>query len=200
MKAVIVGLSLMILSSLAYGKNYGLKVGEKAPQIVTKDMEGKTFNLKKDLKAGPTILVFYRGGWCPYCNKQLRDIQKRLLPVAKKHKASVVAISVDLIQEGLKTTKDNKLGFVVLSDSKAKALKDYKVDYKLPADLVKKYKDSYGIDVEASSGEKHHIIAVPAVYVVDQTQKIRYAFVDENYKVRAKVKEVKKALEGLGRS
>jgi peroxiredoxin len=130
------------------------------------------------------VVVFYRGGWCPFCNLQMRSLQTKVLPKLAPLHASIVAISVDLPTEGRKTQQKDNLAFRVVSDPKAKLLDAYKVKYAVPADLVAKYK-AHAIDLEAASGEKHHVIAVPAVYVIDAAGKIVYRYVDENYKVRA---------------
>lgn len=169
-------------------KDYGLSVGTNAPQIQTKDVDGTLFDLKKSLASGPVVLVFYRGGWCPYCNLQLRNLQKKVLPHIGN--AKLVAVSVDKVSEGVKTQKTESLGFSVLSDPDAKILELYRVKYKVPEDLVKKYKSSYDIDLEKSSGKTHHVIAVPAVYVIAQSGKIAFAYVNENYKERADEKDI----------
>lgn len=176
---------------------YGLQTGAAAPQIATKDIDGKSFDLHAEVKKGPVVLVFYRGGWCPYCNLQLRNLEKGISADLKKLGASMVAISVDTVEEGLKTDSKEKLSAVIISDPEAKILGDYKVKFTVPQELVTKYKNEYKIDIEASSGKKHHIIAVPAVYVVDSKGTITYSYVDENYKVRAPEADIVKAVSDL---
>jgi len=174
---------------------YGLKTGSKAPQIATVDVNGKSYDLHSELKKGPVVLIFYRGGWCPYCNLQLRNLEKGIAAEVKNIGASMVAISVDRIEEGLKTNEKEKLTSTIISDPDAKILDSYKVKFKVPEELVSKYKNEYKIDLEAASGRKHHFVAVPAVYVIDGKNDITYAFVDENYKVRAPEADIIKAVK-----
>ena len=58
--------ALFALPLLAQPVKYGLSVGVKAPEIDTRDIDGKNFILTREINAGPVVLVFYRGGWCPY--------------------------------------------------------------------------------------------------------------------------------------
>jgi len=175
----------------------GLGVGAKAPQISTTDIDGKSFDLNQTLSASPVILVFYRGGWCPYCSLQLRKLQLEALPRIKNAGGKLVAISVDKPGRAVEMKKKENLGMTLLSDPRAKILKAYDVDFKVPDDLVEKYIKKYKIDLEAHSGEKHHIIAVPAVYVINKSGELTFSYVNENYKVRAQVEDILKAVESL---
>lgn len=181
------GISILIatFSINLFAKEYGLKVDEIAPAITSKDLNGAHFELASALKKGPALVVFYRGGWCPYCNAQLHSLQKEIVPAFGAKGGLVVAISVDKPSESAKTKTEKKLEMVLVSDPSAKILESYKVAYKMPNDLVKKYLSSYEIDIEKSSGEKHHVIAIPSVFLIGRDGKIVYAYANEDYKVRA---------------
>ncbi len=186
--------SLQSFPEMAFAAEHGLKVGAKAPEISTKDINGKPYQLSSELKRGPVVLVFYRGGWCPHCNTQLRSLEQKVIPKLAAYKASMVAISVDLPQEGLKTASATNLKIPIISDPKAEILGDYNVKYKVPEELVHKYKASYQIDLEKSSGEKHHIIAIPAVFVISEDGKVTFSYANEDYKIRAAENDILKAL------
>ena len=173
------------------------KKGDTAPNISTKDIDGKAFDLSKEVKAGPVVLVFYRGGWCPYCNLQLKQLQNKLIPNIKGFKAQVVAISADQQEEASKTRKNQKLDMTLISDSSAQIVKAYDIVNQVPAKLVKKYKDEYKIDLEKASGKKHHIIPIPAVFIVNKDMKLEFSYINEDYKVRAQIKDIIKALKSL---
>ena len=192
----VINIACMFGSTSAYGE-YGLKLNADAPLFEAVDVLGRKFSLGESLKKGPMVLVFYRGGWCPYCNTQLRSIQANLHPKLKKLGIELVAISVDKISNGLQSSKENQLGFTVVSDPEAKILKKYRLSHKLEPDLVQKYKDSYSIDIEGASGKKHHIIAIPGVFLISKQAKIVWRFVDSNYKVRAKNSDILKAAQSL---
>ncbi|MFH1537349.1 MAG: redoxin domain-containing protein, partial [bacterium] len=174
---------------------YGLKTGIRAPGFKVKTCDDKTYGLKKELKKGPVVLVFYRGGWCPYCSTQLRDLQQNLKEF-KKRGATLAALSVDAVENAKETHEKEKLGFPLLSDPDAEVLEKYRLAFKLGNKSFKQYRSS-GIDIEKASGRKHHQIAVPAVFVIDTGGIIHWAYVNEDYKVRAKIEDILKALDAL---
>lgn len=167
----------------------GLEKGASVPSIDLKDTDGKVVNLMKSKES--TVLVFYRGSWCPYCMKQLESIEKDLSDTIK---ANLVAISVDKLSVAKKMKAKYKLDFQVVSDPKAISLKAFKIANKLDDKLVAKYKSSYKVDVERDSGETHHLVAHPAVYVV-KNGVITFADVNVNYKVRTNNEDILKAIK-----
>lgn len=179
---------LFILPHLVFAIT-GLKKGSSVPQISFKDIEGISVNLLKS--KDPIVLVFFRGSWCPYCMKQLESIEKDL---SDSVKTNLVAISVDNLSVAKKMKDKYKLNFQIVSDPKAKILKAFNIANKLDDKLVKKYKSSYKIDVERASGETHHLVAHPAVFVV-KNGVISFVDVNVNYKVRTDNADILKALE-----
>lgn len=171
----------------------GLSVGVQAPDFTALTHKGEDITLSTINKDGPVVLVFYRGGWCMYCNRQLQEIQSRLEEF-KAQQASVVAISVDLQENAAKSVEEKELGFIVVSNPEANLLEIYNLVYKVPDDLAKKYREEYSIDLEAASGRSDHVIAIPATYVIDAEGKIVYAYANRDYKVRPSLDEILKAL------
>jgi peroxiredoxin len=178
-----------IIPQFAFGM-IGLKVGDTAPDINIKDTEGKVFNFFKNPEV--TIAVFYRGAWCPYCLKQLKNIQSELVEKVSG-KAQIVAISVDKLKIAKKMKRNNNFSFKVLTDPKAKSLKAFNIINKLSDDLVAKYKSSYKIDVEGDSGETHHMLAHPAVFII-KDGKITFADIHKDYKKRTENSKILEAL------
>ena len=128
-------------------------VGEKAPNIILKDTSGAMFKLlaqKKD-----TILVFYRGSWCPYCINQLKSIETDVVKKLNPKTQQLVAISVDKNDVAAKMKRNFKFSFKIISDPMATSLKSYRIINKVSDELVEKYKNSYKIDIERDSG--HHL-------------------------------------------
>jgi peroxiredoxin len=184
-------LLLILLFSTNLFAIEGLKVGESAPSLILKDLAGKTFDLGKEQKK--TVLVFYRGSWCPYCIKQLEGIQKGIVGKIGRG-AQLVAVSVDKKSIAKKMKKKFGFNFPIISDPKAKTLMAFKIVNKINDDLVKKYKGMYKIDVEGDSGEVHHMVAHPAVFII-QKGKIIFSEVNTDYKVRTKNSDILKALK-----
>lgn len=179
-------LTLVMLVSTNYAFSLeGLKVGDKAPAISIETLNGETINFSKLDK---TALVFYRGAWCPYCIKQLDSIQKEVLPKIGD-RSTIIAISVDKKSVAKKMKASRDYGFQVISDPKAKTLKAFNIVNKLDDELVKKYKSAYKIDVEADSGETHHMVAHPAVFIIRDGM-ITYADIHTDYKKRTKNSEI----------
>lgn len=165
----------------------GLQVGDKIPNISLIDTNGKSFDFKKQTKT--TVVVFYRGSWCPYCVKQLKSINSELIEKLNTKTMQLVAVSVDRPKLAKKMKRNFKLNFTVLSDTMANSLKAFKIVNKVDANLVKTYKNSYKIDIEADSGETHHMIAHPAVFIL-KGGKVVYSDVHTNYKERTKNSEI----------
>ncbi len=166
-----------------------LKPPAKAPAVVIQGMDSKPVHLDAILKGKKTAIVFYRGGWCPFCNRQLADLQTAL-PDLNAAGYQLIAISPDLPAELMKSNEKYSLGYTLYSDSKAVAMEAFGVAFRVEPALVDKYKNSYHIDLEAASGETHHILPVPTVYLINQKGQITYIYSNPDYKVRLKGSEL----------
>lgn len=152
------------------------------PDVTVKNTDGETVALRDLVKKKPTVFVFYRGGWCPYCNQHLADLKKIEEDIADMG-YQVFAISADR-PELLKETKDkNELSYTLLSDSPMKATKAFGLAFKVDDATVKRYKE-YGIDLEADSGYDHHILPAPAIYLVGTDGIVDFNYVNPDYKKR----------------
>ena len=190
----IIGMCAISISSA--NEDLGLPVGVQAPDFEAATYDGGQVKLSEITKDGPAVLIFYRGGWCPYCNRQLQELQSRLEEFQSTG-ATIVAISVDRQEKAAESVEGGGLGFTVVSDPEAGLLELYNIVYHVPDELVKKYKEEYKIDLERDSGETHHIIAVPAAFVVNRSGKIVFAYVNEDYKVRVSTDALLEALKNL---
>jgi peroxiredoxin len=167
---------------------FGLKVGDKAPDVSLPDVSGKTESLAALFSQGPTLLIFYRGGWCPFCNLQLHDYAVAK-PEFDRRGVRVVAISVDKPSEEAKTRAKQGVPFPMLSDAKLVAHRAYRVVH-VPGDAERKGMAGYGIDLAAYSGESHGDFAVPAMFLIDRDGTVRFVHVDEDYKTRPSAKQM----------
>jgi peroxiredoxin len=176
---------------------YGLAFGSRAPEFKAASDTGVTYDLEQEIKAGPVVLVFYRGGWCPYCSKQLNEL-KKLYPEIEKRGASLAAISVDRVEKAAETRDKQEIGFPLLSDPDAEIVEKYNLILTLDEATLSKY-ETYGIDVENASGRTHHQIAVPAVFIIGADGHIKWSYVNKDYKVRADNEEILKVLDALNK-
>ena len=159
-----------------------LLLGNALPDVELRTLEGAPIALKDAVGGKPAALVFYRGGWCPYCNLQLsglRLIRKDLDALGFQ----LIAISPDTPAELKKTLDKEALDYRLLSDSSAAAMRAFGVGDEVDAETLKKL-SGYGIDLEKASGERHHVLPVPSVYLVDAKGTLQFSYVHPDYTVR----------------
>lgn len=166
----------------------GLFIGSKAADFKAVDQRGNKIQLKELLKKGKVVIVFYRGYWCPYCNKELSHLQDSLGLILDKG-ATLLAISPEKPESVEKTVEKTKAEYSVLYDEGKKIMKAYKVDYEVPENTVARYRTA-NIDLSPTNGDKGAILPVPAVYIIDKERTITYRFFDADYKKRPSVKEI----------
>lgn len=170
-----------------------LKTGDVINNVEIKNIQGENVKTQMLFKEKPTVLVVYRGGWCPYCNKQLSRLRK----VTKKIEAKgyqLIAVSPDKPESMQASIKKNKIKeYELYSDSKLNLAKALGLAFKVNEQTKEKYKE-YGIDLVKASGETHYSLPVPAVYIVDKDGKIKFRFYEADYKVRLEEKELLKQL------
>lgn len=193
MKKLIIAAAVYFAVPAAFAQNSvtyppGLKTGDAAPLFSIPQANGKTFDLSAALKKGPVVLVFYRGQWCPYCNKYLSRLNDSLQLVKEKG-ASVVAVSPEIQANILKTTEKTKATFPVLHDTGMNVMKSYKVDYAVDEKTITRYKE-YGIDFNEANGSNGTNLPVPATYIIGSNGIIKYVFFNTDYKKRPSIKEI----------
>lgn len=189
MKKIVSLLSLLIvLTASAQEKPEGLFINSKAPDFALKDQYGATVTLKDLRKKGQTVLIFYRGNWCPYCTKALKTYQDSLGQLLTKG-VQVVAITPQG-KEGIDSMVA-KTGavFPILSDEGGKTLEAYQVAFKVDDRTVNRYKMA-GIDLLKTNNQKEATLPVPAVYIINTEGTVTYRYFDDNYKRRVSVKEI----------
>jgi len=172
-------------------------VGDKAPDFELPNAVGEKVKLSDLLAQGPVVLTWYRGGWCPYCNLQLRAYQKAL-PEFRKWNATLVAISPETPDNSLTTEKKNNLEFEVLSDVDNKVARNYGIVYKLPEEVAAQFNGK--LDLAAYYGNDRNELPLAVTYVIDPKGVIRYAFVDADYRRRAEPRDIVAALEKISGS
>ncbi len=169
-----------------------IPAGEFAPDFALPDSQGHTVKLKQLLANGPVILSFYRGPWCPFCNRALQVLQESL-PAFKEHKAQLIAVSPQTPDHSTQTVKDARLSFTVLSDAKNQVAKSFGVVHTLPQSIQATYMAA-GVDLADFNGDNSGELPLPATFVINTQGKIIYRFVDSDFRRRAKPEEILEAL------
>lgn len=181
MKSLIVT-AVLFIAALASAEIKPLAVGEPIPAAKLKIADGTDFDLKAAIAEQPTVLIFYRGGWCPYCNRHLAAMQE-LDPQLRALGYQIIAISPDRPSELAKSTDAGHLSYTLLSDSNVEAASAFGLVFTVDDATIEKYQ-KYNIDLEAASGESHHMLPVPAVFIVGTDGLIDFAHANEDYKKR----------------
>ena len=159
-----------------------LTVGAMFPAVSLINQNGSTTDLGALVADGPAVVTFYRGGWCPYCNLELRAFQKAL-PQFERMGARLVAISPETPDNSLSTAEKNALAFDVLSDSKGRLADALGIRFEL-SDAVRAYFIKAGHDLPARNADDRWSLPMPATYVVDKGGRIALAHVDPDYRNR----------------
>ena len=170
----------------------GIKVGEMAPDFTLKNAFGEEINLKQELKKGPVILVFYRGAWCPFCNMHLHVLQQSL-PQFKKYGAQLITITPQTPDKSAEQIGKDGYPFQVLSDLNSQVMKDYKLYFEIPDDLVSVYRH-VGLDIEAFNGKGRNVLPVPGSFVIDKDGIVRAMQARTDYKLRMEPEAIIDAL------
>ena len=167
-----------------------LLTGEQIPVLSLPKSSGEMFDLNKSVSETPTILVFYRGGWCPYCSKQLaglQEIEKNLTKMGYQ----VIAISTDSPENLTKTMDKEKLGYTLLSDADLSAAKRFGIAFKSPK--------NYDKFLPETSGGKNtdKLLPVPSVFILNKKGNILFEYINPNITQRLSAPLLKAAATAL---
>jgi peroxiredoxin len=168
-----------------------LQKGEKAQDFTLTNATGEQISLYQELKKGPVILMWYRGGWCPYCNLTLRAMQS-MLPAFKAGGAQLFAITPETPDKSLSTAEKNELQYEILTDKDNTVARNYGVVFKLTEDVKKYYEDGFGLS-EYNGNDKGEL-PLAATYLIGTDGIVTFAFLDADYRNRAEPIEVLNAL------
>lgn len=159
-----------------------LLVGMQIPEIELKDTKNKTVSLAEEISQKPTAIIYYRGGWCPYCSKQLaglREIEDELYDLGIK----VLAISPDSPGFLSETLAEHEISYHLLSDQRMEGAKKLGIAFRVDRETADRYKEN-GLDLTERSGYDHLLLPVPSVFLVDTDGVIHFQYVNPDYKVR----------------
>ena len=172
------------------------KAGDKLPDFKIKDAFGEEVSRDKLLAKGNIVLSFYRGEWCPYCNLELRALQKIVPELAAKG-TTLVAISPELPDQAFVTSQKNELTFPVLSDLGNGLARQLGIIFKQP-DTIKDVLGFWGgLDWKAHCGDESYEVPVPATILIDKTGTIRNTFIDPHWTKRLEPATVLKWIDEL---
>lgn len=167
----------------------GIPVGSSAPDFNSTDIEGQPVHLKDMVNDGPVVLIFYRGVWCPVCNRYLSNLQDSLSLILDTG-AKVIAVTPETAENAQKTANNTGAKFIIVSEGSEKIMQDYDVVFNVTQDYQNKINTALEADIAINNDQKVATLPVPATYIIDKNQKIVYRQFNPNYHVRATVKEM----------
>ena len=169
-----------------------LKAGDAFPDAILTDPHGRDFSFRQIIQNRPAVISFYRGGWCPYCNLELKAYQDLLGEITSVG-GQLVAVSPEKPDNSLTTIEKNSLAFPVLTDTENKLAKALGIAFELPAELQDLF-GRFGMNLPDLNAGTGWALPVPATFVVDGASKIVLADVDPQYTRRL---EPARAIEAL---
>jgi peroxiredoxin len=185
------GLATLMSLIAAYGVNAAVPddpakvvpvaVGATAPAFNAREVDGKRFRFDPTHLQAPVMIIFFRGGWCPYCNAHLQDL-RTVEPEIVTMGYSVLFLSTDR-PELLYSSLKEKVNYHILSDSSLDAARAFGVAYRVDAETLKKMQ-GFGVDLETTQGNANHELPVPSVFIVDRSGVVRFRYFNPDYRVR----------------
>ncbi len=171
-----------------------LLVGHSVPDIPVWTDGGKPVSLAKMASEKPLVVIFYRGGWCPFCNHQLSEI-RNIEGDLNKMGYEVVAISPELPDTIKRMKNERDISFTMLSDHRLEAARAFGIAFRVDAVISTLIEERYDSKLQRYQGESKDNLPVPAVFVVDKDGVIQFSYVNPNYQVRLHPELLMKAAE-----
>jgi peroxiredoxin len=172
-----------------------LEVGATVPDVEITGTDGKAVRLSSLYRDKPVVVAFFRGGWCPICTRHTQELIK-VYPKVQEFGAELIGVSPDTVANSKSNHEKNGVPFSFYSDAQVETSSAFGLAFRVDDQTLTKYK-GFGIDLESASGQQHHALPIPAVYVINQEGKIVFAHSDPDYRQRLEPRKILAALEGL---
>ena len=160
-----------------------IKNSQNVPSAIVYNIEGKAVDLKDYVGQKPAVVVFYRGGWCPYCMRHLSALGE-IKDQIDNLGFELIAITPDHFSKlNISKEKSGALGYQLFSDKDINAINAFGIGWKIDDKLYQKYKNEYNIDMEWWSESTHHILPAPSVFIINKGV-VQYQHVNPKYSER----------------
>lgn len=165
-----------------------LGAGDNAPRFVVETVAGEPFDFNPQELQRPVVLLAFRGGWCPFCNAYLSEM-RHVIPEIREMGLDVLFLSGDraemLFSSLTWETQEDiaELDYTILSDADAQAAIALGIAFRASGRTISRRKEK-GQDISESSMLKHGVLPVPAVFAIDQSGIIRFAYTNADYRIR----------------
>ena len=198
MKSILIILTTLLLSFTAHAEPSNKKiaetdqilspllVGQTIPDVMTTTITGEQKPLATFIGNKPTILFFYRGGWCPFCNVQMGQLQAIEKDLSKMG-YQLVGISTDSPADLKKSLKDKELSYQLLSDYNSTVSQAFGLAFFASEKVTKRYTSKMNLANPLQKnikGEDRLVLPAPAVYIIDNEGLVHFQYINPNFKVR----------------
>jgi len=176
-------------------ENRALKTGDTMPDFELPNQHGERRRLSDYLAESPVVLNIYRGGWCPYCNMEMKALHDAL-PEIESRGARLVGMAPETPDKAMSTAERHEIAIDILSDAGNKVAEQMGLVFVLPQALRPIY-EKFGTDLVAYNGDDSFKLPVPATYIIGQDGVIVYDFVNADYTLRVEPSEIVAKLAAL---
>lgn len=156
--------------------------GATVPKATVKLADGSPVSLQALLMQKPSVVVFYRGGWCPYCSRQLaelKDIEQDLVDEGYQ----ILAISPESVEKLNQQKLETEFAAQLISDDKLEAIKGFGIGFYVPNDTRKLYKDRMNVELTADKDDRA-VLPAPAIFITNTQGQVVFSYVNPNFRVR----------------
>ena len=167
----------------------GLTIGDQAPEIIAKSIDGRIINSAEILKDKNIVVLFYRGKWCPYCQKQLSNLNDSLKYITEKN-AEIIVIGPENFENAEKTVDKTKADFILIPDTSMQLLKAFDVLFYVTKKYQAKINTLLFTDIAKNNGQKEARLPVPAAYIIGKDGVIIWRYFNYDYTQRASAREI----------
>lgn len=164
-------------------------VGDTVKSFSASDVNDSLFNLDSALNKGPVVLVFYRGHWCPICNKHLKELQDSFESIYAKG-ASIVAVSPEKVEFLKQTSEKTNASFTLISDTAYLISAQFDVAFKPKDSEVLLYNTMLGAKLKEAHSDDSQRLPIPATFILNKEGIVVWRHFDPNYKKRSSVQDI----------
>ena len=174
-----------------------LPAGAASPEFTARYADGSDFVFNPGALERPAMLIFYRGGWCPYCNAHLAEL-RHVVPELEQRGMDVYFLSADSPENLASALHGDAEGldYTLLSDARLSAAEAFGLAFRISDDYYRQAKE-YGVDLEEASGETHHALPIPAAYLIDSEGMIRFGHTNTDYTQRLSADELRAGVDAV---
>jgi len=172
-----------------------VRAGDRMPDFELPNQYGELRRFSDYLEESLVVLNVYRGGWCPYCNLEMKALHDAL-PQIEAHGARLVGMAPETPDNAMATAERHRIRIDILSDAGNRVAKRLGLVFELPEVLRPIYR-GLGIDIPAYNGDDSFMLPVPATYIVRRDGVVAHAFVNSDYTQRMEPEEIVTRLESF---